>query len=186
MFKEFKARGPNGKLLTKSLFKELSDFPNEAPYTLAREHRDIPGSVSSEGTTLKQRSIYKAYMELEDLTEMDVANKYFEGWNHWCRVSEAPGIKEHVAKWREELEIKLMSRGLKFLKNVILDEDSKLSDKMFAAKYYANREYAKGLTKAVPSPKRPKKEELVAKLVDLDLDNDFERLVTPDGQAKPN
>lgn len=52
------------------------------------------------------------YMELCDPTEYLFANTYLADWQHWCTLCEAEWFKPYVARWREELELKLKAEGL--------------------------------------------------------------------------
>lgn len=124
-------------------------------------------------------------MEEEDLTELNFANKHLGGWAHWKYMVKSPQLGPLIKEWREELEVKMMAKGLKIINETIHDEASKPSDRMFAAKYFANREWARSLNKAVPGAKRPKKEDLVNKLINS-ADDDFERLISSNGENKPN
>lgn len=63
-------------------------------------------------------SIYRLYMEMEDTSEFDFANKYFEDYEHWQIICEADWMSWRIAKWRIELQTKLKARAL----NVIKDE----------------------------------------------------------------
>lgn len=134
------------------------------------------------------KSLKRLYLEMEDLTELDFANKYLGGWTHWKRLLSSKEINVHIAQWREELEIKLMAKGLKVIKEALYDDTSKMSDRMFAAKYYANREWEKSIKKqeaktTVRGPGRPKKQELVEKINNL-ADEDFDRLFEQEPDPK--
>ena len=92
----------NGTLVTKGLFLEnyTADQDN-VMYTLKRDsYKDLP-------------SLYKLYMDCEDLTEYEFANTYFESWEHWQSIATAAWMQEHLTKWRQELEIKLKSMAVK-------------------------------------------------------------------------
>lgn len=162
----------NKKWRVKSLFYETAPEKNDAIYTLGREDR------------LGLKSLYKLYMEEEDLTELNFANKYLGGWSHWKYMIKSPHLGPLIKEWREELEIKMMAKGLKIINETIHDEQSKPSDRMFAAKYFANREWARSLTKTTPGAKRAKKGDLIDKLVNS-ADDDFERLIG-NVKSKPN
>lgn len=60
----------------------------------------------------KYTNLHKAYLEMEDVTEWNFANKYFANWDHWVMICNSSTLKPYVEKWRKELEIKLRSRAL--------------------------------------------------------------------------
>ena len=92
----------NGTLVTKGLFLEN--------YTPDRENVLYTFKKEDHG---QYRSLYKLYMASEDLIEYDFANAYFESWEHWQSIVNALWMKEHISKWRSELEIKLKSLAVK-------------------------------------------------------------------------
>ena len=92
----------NGTLVTRGLF--IEDYREEkgnVMYTLARTDKK------------NARSLYKLYMAMEDITEYEFANTYFESWEHWQSIASATWMKEHLSKWRSELEIKLKAMAVK-------------------------------------------------------------------------
>lgn len=92
----------NGTPVTMGLFLE-NYTPNQENviYSLSREDKD------------PYKSLYKLYMAMEDITEYEFANTYFESWEHWQSIANASWMKEHLSKWRSELEIKLKSIAVK-------------------------------------------------------------------------
>lgn len=94
----------SGRPITQSLFLEIgySDF---SVYTLKE--------VDFEYNGVLMPSIKRLYLEMEDTTEYEFANKYFLGWKHWQRICENKALKPHIAEWREELEMKLRARAIK-------------------------------------------------------------------------
>lgn len=93
-----------GRPLTQSLFLEIgySDF---AVYTLKEDDYEYNGKVFP--------SLKKLYLEEEDPTEYDFANKHLLGWRHWKRLCENKAIRKHIDEWRDELEIKIRCKGVK-------------------------------------------------------------------------
>ena len=102
----------NGTLVTKGLFLENYTTDREnVMYTLSREDKTI---VLCDGVTKGDvKSLYKLYMAAEDFIEYDFALKYFESWEHWQLVATATWMKDHITKWRSELEIKLKAMAVK-------------------------------------------------------------------------
>lgn len=94
----------SGKPLTQSLFLETSYSPF-AIYTLKDEDFSYKGKLLP--------SIKKIYLKMEDTTEYEFANECFLGWSHWNRITKNKLMMDHVALWREELELKLRARGVR-------------------------------------------------------------------------
>lgn len=101
---KFKASG-YGKWLLLSLFFETSLNKDNVLYTL-KDH-----SITRNGKSY--HSLKQLYLEMEDVTEYQFANTYLGGWSHWKELCASPKISEHIEEWREELELKLRSRGMK-------------------------------------------------------------------------
>ena len=89
--------------LTQALFLEHGYQENYAVYTLKDVDHEWNGKVYP--------SLKRLYLEMEDATEYDFANKYLLGWRHWMRIYENKLFKHHIDEWREELEFKLRSRA---------------------------------------------------------------------------
>jgi hypothetical protein len=114
-----------GKPLTQSLFLEIG-YTDLAVYTLKDEDHEHKGVVYP--------SLRRLYLEEEDPTEYDFAVKHLLGWRHWKRLCENKVLRKYIEEWREELEMKLRSRGIK---EVILQASN---EKGFqAAKWLADR-----------------------------------------------
>jgi len=92
--------------VTQSLFLEIG-YGENAIYTLKESDYTYNGKV--------YYSLKKLYLAMEDPTEYEFASKYFLGWKHWVRICENRILKNHIDEWREELEVKLRSRGVKAL-----------------------------------------------------------------------
>lgn len=58
-------------------------------------------------------SLRRLYLETADPTEYEFATKYLWGWEHWQRILGNKLLLKEVERWREELEVKLRSRGVK-------------------------------------------------------------------------
>lgn len=139
-----KFRNNRNQFLISALFKEESKTPDTVLYTLSRE--------DEEGYS----SLYKLYMEMEDFTEYDFANKYFESYQHWKLVCQTAFFAQHIAEWREELELKIRSRALKSLIN-------KSESSTEVAKYLLNNKWTDKVHESNPNTNlrgRPSKEEI--------------------------
>jgi len=93
-----------GRPLTQSLFLEVG-YSEFAIYTLKEDDHEYNGK--------KYPSLKRLYLEIADPTEYDFANMCLLNWKHWQRLCENKLIRKYIDDWREELEVKLRSRGVK-------------------------------------------------------------------------
>lgn len=118
-----------GRFKTQSLFLE-HNYDRNALFTFGDVDKEYKGKLYI--------SLKRLYLETEDITEYEFASKHLAGWNHWKKICGSDTLLIHVARWREELELKLTSRNL--LKLSELAESGNYN----AAKYLANKEYLSG------------------------------------------
>jgi hypothetical protein len=95
-----------GRPITQSLFLEIG-YTDTSVFTLKEYDYEYKGQTYP--------SLKRLYLEEEDPTEYDFACKYLLGWKHWQRILENKSVRAHIDEWREELEVKLRSRGVKAL-----------------------------------------------------------------------
>lgn len=157
-------RNEAGNYIQKDLFLETSNRKEFVLYTLAREDNKYP-------------SLYRLYMEMEDFTEFEFANKYFESFQHWKVVSNASFFAAHISEWREELELKIKARNLKSLIKKA-EADSSVAKYLLGNKWI---EEAQQKNPGVNLRGRPSKEEIRAhlRLITMDqkeAENDLERI----------
>lgn len=114
----------SGKPLTQGLFLEIG-YGDSAIYTLKDDDHDYNGRVLL--------SIKRLYLEMEDVTEYEFANKYFLGWSHWQRICNNKVLRKYIDDWRVELELKLRARAAKLM----IDQAS--SGSYQAVKWLADR-----------------------------------------------
>lgn len=161
----------HNRLLTSKLIWEIG-FSPYAIYTL----KDWD-STTKDGKPLK--SLKQLYLQENDLTEYDFARKHFVNWDHWQTVSKSWYLKDHVAKWREELEIRITTDALKMI------QAEAISESKFA--YNANRYLAdkgwkpkeeKATKKGAGRPSKASIAEETARLVSEshDIEKDLIRL----------
>lgn len=127
-----------GRYITQSLFLE-PNYNDFAVYTLDGEDKEYNGKVYP--------SLKKLYLAMEDPVEYTFANTYLYDWDHWQRLCNNAIIERHISKWRDELELKLMSDGVQSM----LEQST---ENMQAAKWVAERGWSKR------GAGRPKKEEM--------------------------
>lgn len=158
--------GSNRPLL-KPIFWELNTEENKkgALYTLKdEEHHGLP-------------SLYQLYMEMEDITEFEFANKYLLNYSHWLELSETSWFKPYVEKFRRDLELKLKARHLNRTKAIAY---SNAKESFQALKYLLDKGWekpAQGETKRGRPSKDEIHKEAVRQLeVSRQLDDDFIRI----------
>lgn len=100
-----KFKDSKGALLTQSLIWDFRFDRERALYTVRDEDYDLEGRILP--------SLKKLYLECEDPTEYEFATTYFYSWKHWQRIVNNKMMAPHIEEWREELAIKLMSKGIK-------------------------------------------------------------------------
>ncbi len=93
-----------GKPLTQSIFLEVG-YTDQAVYTLKEEDYEYKGKLYP--------SLKRLYIEMADVTEYEFANTYLLGLKHWKRICENKLLRQHIDEWREELELKMRSKGVK-------------------------------------------------------------------------
>lgn len=122
-YQNHKFRDTNGRRLYKKLFFETTlggEDKRKVLYTLKdQDHEGFP-------------SLYRLYMAEADPTEYIFATKYFDSYDHWKNLSGRPWFKEIVARWREELDVKIRAEALKR----IIGESKSASKNAFTANKY--------------------------------------------------
>lgn len=151
-----------GRYIVQGLFLEDRYNTDLSVYTLDGVDKDYKGVVYP--------SLKRLYLEEADPKEYTFANKYLFDWDHWQRVCNNAVMGRHVEKWREELELMLVSEGVSAL------IDLALNDKSYqAAKYLADMGWDKR------GRGRPSKAEVEQHLKqksrdDSEFDRDFQLL----------
>ena len=100
-----KMRDPHGNWVTQGLFYDHNYDHKYAMYVLSWEDKTVDG--------IYYPSIKRLYLEMADPTEYEFATTYFLNWDHWNRICNNKVLRADVDKWREELELKLRSKGAK-------------------------------------------------------------------------
>lgn len=164
VYANHKFRDTNGRRLYKKLFFETTGGGEDKAkvlYTLKdQDHEGFP-------------SLYRLYMSEADPTEYIFATKYFDSYDHWKSLSSREWIKEIVARWREELDVKIRADALKR----IISESKSASKNSFVANKYL---LEKGWIQAGKG--RPSKESIQAAVKEEAqkskvLEDDFLRVV---------
>lgn len=154
----------NNSRLTKGLFWELVGADKTGVlYTLKdQDHEGYP-------------SLYRLYMETDDPTEWDFAQKYMDGWEHWEMVSGSSWFQEHITRWRKELDLRMRSRALARIK-----AESKTGSKeaLAASRYLLEKGW---IPKDERTRGRPSKDEIKRRAEEefkqlTKIDDDLERI----------
>ena len=165
MNESYPFRDVSGRWLTQALFPETSTNDTYLKYRL----RDGVGKKYQHLPVLKY-----LYLDMLDYTEYRFANKYLGGWEHWQRLCDNALIGREIEKWREELEVKLVSLGLMQINDVALDPENK--GRLTAAKFLAEKGFKPKRSAGAPSKKEKERELRVQTKVSDSVADDLERL----------
>jgi len=98
-----------GQFRTLGLFYEYSTVAERKVlppiYTILDQDKE-----AQDGNTYP--SLGRLYVDCGDPTEYQFALKHLGGWRHWLKLRKNKLIAPYVQAWRDELEVKLRSRGV--------------------------------------------------------------------------
>lgn len=123
-------------------------------------------------------SLYRLYMEMEDLTEYEFSNQYLDGWEHWEMLTSAEWFKPYVDRWRKELSLKIKARALRTLR-AEAESSSKnafAANKFLVDRGWVEKEDGKAHSRGRPSKDEVKKAADQIALNDRRLEEDSKRL----------
>lgn len=129
--------------LTKSLFLEES-YKDKTYVIYTLKDTDHNGYIS----------LYRRYMDMADPYEINFANQYFDGWEHWQMVANATWFKPYISRWRKELNLQMKAEALARIREIAKDEGNK-------AAFAANKMLLEGAWESKEDKKtvgRPSKE----------------------------
>lgn len=96
--------------------KLLSEYGRPRLYDIFVEDNPTgPYTYAPLDTKAGAISLYRLYMESEDLTEWSFANTHLLGWDHWEKISNLKQVRPLVEIWRKDLEQKIKSRAFKLI-----------------------------------------------------------------------
>lgn len=155
----------NGRYLKGLFFEQTLADKSSVVYTLKDwDHLSYP-------------SLYRLYMEMEDLTEYEFANAYLDGWEHWEMLCQCEWFKPYVERWRKELTLKIQARALKALR---AEAESSSKNAFVANKFLVDKGWVDKSEKAHgrgrPSKDEVKKAADAIALSDKRLEEDLQRL----------
>lgn len=154
-----KFKNKMGMLYLKSLFWENKETEVEAIYTLKDKDHTADGKVYP--------SLYRLYMEEEDLTEYRFATKHLDSWAHWQLLQSKEWFQEYILRWRTELEMKLRAEAM----TEIINEARVGGRNSYDAKKYI---LAKGWIDKTAEPNRrgrPSKAEIARQTAEMVLED---------------
>lgn len=158
-------KNSSGARYTQGLFfEQVGEDKSTVVYTLKdNDHMGYP-------------SLYRLFMEREDILEFEFANEYLDGYEHWQILCDTAWFAPFVQRWRRELELKLRTRALV---NVINESKSNSRNAFAANKFLLERGWDIEGKKNVRG--RPTKDEIKAEaqaqVLDLRrINEDFKRL----------
>jgi hypothetical protein len=123
-------------------------------------------------------SLYRLYMEMEDIFEHDFAKKFFDGWEHWQILCECTWFRPHIDAWRRELEVKIKGKALKAMME---EAESASSNSYQANKFLLQGGWKAKEDQAAGKRGRPSKQEIMDQAHAIaesasQIDDDMERL----------
>lgn len=159
----------NGRYLKGLFFEMTPSDKSSVSYTLKDWDHTVDGVVYP--------SLYRLYLEQEDLTEYEFANTYLDGWEHWEMLTSCSWFKPYAERWRKELALKVKARALNRLKAEAASssKNSFLANKYLVEKGWVDKTDNHGRG-------RPSKEEVKAAaneivLSDRRIQDDYDRLM---------
>lgn len=123
-----KLKNSQGKRYLRGLFYETTlEDKSTVVYTLKdKDHKGYP-------------SLKRLYLEEEDLSEYNFANKYLDNYEHWLMLVNSLWFKEYLESWREELRLKLEAKYLNKLKEIAEDPEISKKEAFQATKVLLDR-----------------------------------------------
>lgn len=162
-----KFKNSSGVWLTRALFIEnahkCAEGDTYAIFSLKNEDFEKDGTIYP--------SLYKLYMSYNDPTEYSFANEVLGGWEHWQKILVSKEIRDLVDRWREEMEIKLMSQAISAMRETALNEGSKGTS---AARYLAERGWQKKAGR--PTKEQIAREARIQAGLETEIAEDAERI----------
>lgn len=160
-------RNEQGRLLISNLFIDRKYEEDAALYTLNLTDKVYKGKTYP--------SLYKLYIQMEDITEYNFANTYFESYQHWELLCNEEWFKPIISRWRKELELKIKAEALKEIIAQSTSDDPR--KRLEASKYIYEKVFVSSNGKGRPT-KAQVKEEAVRKAMEEKLiTEDWNRLV---------
>ena len=89
-------------------------------------HGRISTKVAFEDGTYDLKEFHKVFLKLEDMTEYRPALKLVGTWREWQRIKrDWPSFCNYLDDWKAELTVKLRSKALSKIQELVEGDDSK-------------------------------------------------------------
>lgn len=160
MVEKNKFKDPYGRLITQSLFIDFQYNEKFAVYTLEDHDKEYNGKIYP--------SLKRLYLEEEDIHEYNFATKHLYSWDHWKRLLNNKAIREHIDRWRDELEVAMAASGFRKILE-LADQDN-----YQAAKYIADRGW--NSKRGRPSKEEIEREKRIRERISDEFSEDAERM----------
>lgn len=126
-------RGRNRVRFTQELFVEYNQGIIDPYYSLTRDE----DYTDDQGRYII--SLHRAYIAHDDPSEYNFGTYYFDGFDHWEKISKTAFIRDYIDAWRKELVLKIKAKAFSKLKE---SADNGNTD---AAKFIVNADMSNGL-----------------------------------------
>lgn len=143
-----KLKDTGGRYLTQSLFLEHGYDTKYAVYTLSDTDKEYDGTLYP--------SLKRLYLETEDPTGYEFANRYLCNYEQWTRICANKQLYAEIEQWELELEVKLRSIGVRSI--ITMGYDS-----FNAAKWVADGHW--NVKRGRPSKKEQERERTIRQAV---------------------
>lgn len=160
--KHSKYTDKQGRYRTRSLFVEtIGKDQKKAGFTPLYTLKGDP----------KYIDLHDLYIQSGDPTEYIFAMKAFDSWQHFKHLESLAWFRYHLQEWREELEVKLRSDGIRALAEASAEGTRGIS----AAKFLADRGWEK--KRGRPSKDEVEREKRIQAQMQEELHEDAARLL---------
>lgn len=170
----FRSPGNNVRLL-EGLFFEQTRHADKRNVVYTLKDQDHKG----------YKSLYRLYMEAEDLSEWHFAEAHLDGYEHWEMLTKCSWFQPYVERWRRELELKIRGRALMAVKEVAADPDNKntyLANKLLLQGGWKDKDEDAATRRGRPSKADIKKEAESQAEAAKQLQEDLERITLHEGE----
>lgn len=150
---------------TDSLFFEFKHDDLPYHWTIHDRDREENGVIYP-----SMKLIYMAYDHIPQ-HEYQFAMDVLGSWDHWLRMCQSSRVGQHIAIWREELDVKIKAQAVKDIMAVAKGDSAAAAN---AAKWLAEKGYASKRGR----PSKAEKHQLLKQEAEAEgsIEKDFQRL----------
>jgi hypothetical protein len=156
----------SGRTRTSSLFIEHEVEGYTPLWTIHPVARTVDGVLYQ-----SLKAIYFSYDHIPGF-EYDFAMATFKSWETWVRITNNSRIRNIIAEWREELDVKLKADAIRAMVEASKGTSAAATT---AAKYLADKGYSQRKA-GRPSKEEITRETRIAAGISKELDSDYERM----------